>query len=115
MKLISWNVNGIRAVIKKNFAEFVADHQPDILCLQETKARPEQVDLPLEMGGYHAFWYSAEKPGYSGTALFSKVAPLEVRYGLGIDEHDTEEIITFLTTHGHSTVPNQREIRLNLA
>ena len=90
MKLISWNVNGIRAVIKKNFAEFVADHQPDILCLQETKARPEQVDLPLEMGGYHAFWYSAEKPGYSGTALFSKVAPLEVRYGLGIDEHDTE-------------------------
>ncbi|MFK7909541.1 MAG: exodeoxyribonuclease III [Akkermansiaceae bacterium] len=90
MKLISWNVNGIRAVIKKNFAEFVSDHQPDILCLQETKARPEQVDLPLEMGGYHAYWNAAEKPGYSGTAIFSKEKPLAVTYGIGIDEHDTE-------------------------
>ena len=90
MRLISWNVNGIRAVIKKNFAEFVTDLQPDVLCLQETKARPEQVDLPLEMSAYHAFWNAAEKPGYSGTAIFSKVAPLNVSYGIGIDEHDTE-------------------------
>lgn len=90
MKLISWNVNGIRAVLKKNFTEFVTEHQPDALCLQETKARAEQVDLPLEMGGYHAYWNAAEKPGYSGTAIFSKSAPLNVHYGIGIDEHDTE-------------------------
>ncbi len=90
MKLISWNVNGIRAVIKKNFAEFVSEHQPDVLCLQETKARPEQVDLPLEMSGYNAFWNAAEKPGYSGTAIFSKSAPLNVSYGIGIEEHDNE-------------------------
>jgi exodeoxyribonuclease-3 len=90
MKLISWNVNGIRAVIKKNFTEFVSEHQPDVLCVQETKARPEQVDLPLEMGDYHAYWNAAEKPGYSGTAIFSKVIPLNVRYGIGVDEHDTE-------------------------
>ena len=90
MKIISWNVNGIRAVIKKNFAEFVTDHQPDILCLQETKARAEQVDLPLEMAGYHCYWNSADKPGYSSTAIFSKTEPLSVVNDMGIDEHDTE-------------------------
>ena len=90
MKLISWNVNGIRAAIKKGFADFVSTEQPDILCLQETKARPEQVELPLELGGYQTYWNSAEKAGYSGTAIFTKVAPLEVTYGMGIDEHDTE-------------------------
>ncbi len=90
MKIISWNVNGIRAVLKKNFVEFITDHQPDILCLQETKARAEQVDLPLEMGEYQAFWNSAEKPGYSGTALFTKIPPIAVTEGIGIDEHDTE-------------------------
>ena len=90
MKLYSWNVNGIRAVLKKNFEEFVLEHDPDVLCLQETKARPEQVELPLTMGGYKAYWCSAEKAGYSGTAIFSKTAPLEVSYGLGIPEHDTE-------------------------
>lgn len=90
MKLVSWNVNGIRAVLKKNFSEFVTEHSPDVLCLQETKARPEQVDLPLEMGGYHAYWNAAEKPGYSGTAVFSRQAPLNVSYGIGIGEHDTE-------------------------
>ncbi len=90
MLLISWNVNGIRAVIKKNFSEFISDHQPDILCLQETKARPEQVDLPLELAGYHTYWNSAEKPGYSGTAIFSKIKPLNVSYGIGMEEHDTE-------------------------
>lgn len=90
MKLICWNVNGIRAALKKGFADFVSAEQPDILCLQETKARPEQVELPLEFGAYQTYWNSAEKPGYSGTAIFTKVPPLEVTYGLGIDELDTE-------------------------
>ena len=88
--LISWNVNGIRAVIKKNFAEFVSEHQPDILCLQETKARAEQVDLPLELAGYRSYWNAAEKPGYSGTAIFSKHEPLKISYGIGIEQHDSE-------------------------
>jgi exodeoxyribonuclease-3 len=90
MKLISWNVNGIRACLKKGLADFLASESPDILCLQETKARPEQVELPLELGGYQTYWNSAEKPGYSGTAIFTKVPPLEVTYGLCIDEHDKE-------------------------
>lgn len=90
MKLICWNVNGVRAVLKKDFAAFVADEQPDILCLQETKARKEQVELPPEFAGYHCYWNSAEKAGYSGVALFSKVEPLNVLYGLDIAEHDTE-------------------------
>lgn len=90
MKLLSWNVNGIRAVLGKGFPDFVAREKPDILCLQETKARPEQVELPLELGGYQAFWSSAEKPGYSGVAVFSRVKPQQVKEGLGISEHDKE-------------------------
>ena len=90
MKLLSWNVNGLRAVLGKGFGEFVTTEQPDILCLQETKARPEQVPLPLELGGYHAFWNSANKPGYSGVAVFSRQQPMAVTLGMGIDEHDTE-------------------------
>ena len=90
MKLISWNVNGIRAVLKKDFAEWFAAEQPDILCLQETKARPEQVDLPFEFAGYHQYWNSAEKAGYSGTLILSKEEPLNVTNGIGIDEHDNE-------------------------
>ena len=90
MKLLSWNVNGLRAVLGKGFGEFMATERPDILCLQETKARPEQVPLPLELGGYHAFWNSATKPGYSGVAVFSREQPLAVTSGMGIDEHDTE-------------------------
>ena len=73
--LISWNVNGIRAVLKKGFAEWFAEVKPDILCLQETKARPEQVDLPLEFAGYHQYWNAAEKPGYSGTLILTKEKP----------------------------------------
>ena len=88
--LYSWNVNGIRAVLKKNFEEFVLEHDPDVLCLQETKARPEQVELPLTLSHYKTYWNSAEKAGYSGTAIFSKVAPLEVTYGIGSSEHDSE-------------------------
>lgn len=90
MKLISWNVNGIRATLGKGFGDFVSNTNPDILCLQETKARPEQVPLPPELEGYHGFWDSAQKPGYSGVAVFSREAPLQARMGLGIDEHDKE-------------------------
>jgi len=90
MKLYSWNVNGIRAVLKKNFEEFVLEHNPDVLCLQETKARAEQVELPLSLAGYRTYWNSAEKAGYSGTAIFTKDEPLAVSYGIGIEEHDTE-------------------------
>ena len=88
MRLISWNVNGIRAAMKKGFLEFVAEADPDILCIQETKMQEGQAEVPLE--GYHQYWYSAEKKGYSGTAVFSKDEPLSVRKGLGIDEHDHE-------------------------
>ncbi len=88
MKLISWNVNGLRACMGKGFLEFVKKEQPDILCLQETKMQKGQADVPLE--GYHEYWNSAEKKGYSGVALFTKTEPLDVTYGLGIDEHDHE-------------------------
>lgn len=90
MKLLSWNVNGLRAVLGKGFAEFMATERPDILCLQETKARPEQVPLPLELAGYHGYWNSAAKPGYSGVAVFSRDKPLDVTLGMGIAEHDSE-------------------------
>jgi exodeoxyribonuclease-3 len=90
MKLISWNVNGIRACLKKGLADFLASESPEILCLQETKARPEQVELPLEFGSYHAEWNSAQKPGYSGVAVFSREKPISVVHGIGIEEHDTE-------------------------
>lgn len=90
MKLISWNVNGLRAVMKKNFTDFVLSEDPDILCLQETKARPEQIDLPLELGHYKTYWNSAEKPGYSGTAIFTKTEPLAMNLGIGHDDHDRE-------------------------
>lgn len=89
MKLISWNVNGIRAVLNKGFLDFVKTESPDILCAQETKAHPDQVDLVLDDYKYH-FWNSAEKKGYSGTAIFSKIKPLSESYGLGIEEHDKE-------------------------
>lgn len=88
MKLISWNVNGLRACVGKGFTEFVEAQQPDILCLQETKLQAGQIDLPME--GYHAYWNYAEKKGYSGTALFTKTEPLVVTYGIGIPEHDKE-------------------------
>jgi exodeoxyribonuclease-3 len=84
MKIFSWNVNGIRAVLKKDALQpFIDAEQPDILCLQETKAKQEQVNLELE--GYRQFWYSADKPGYSGTALFSKQDPLQVIDGFPKD------------------------------
>ncbi len=91
MKLISWNVNGVRAVLKKpDLTQLLIDQAPDILCLQETKARQEQVKLPPEFDGYHAYWNAADKPGYSSTAIFSRQAPIEVQNGIGIAEHDGE-------------------------
>ena len=89
MKIISWNVNGIRAVIKKGFYDFVDEYKPDILCLQETKAHPDQVNIRLNQYPYQ-FWNSAEKKGYSGTAIFSKKEPLSVKNNIGIDKHDNE-------------------------
>ena len=88
MKLISWNVNGIRAAMKKGFLDFAAEADPDILCLQETKMQEGQAEVPLE--GYHQYWCSADKKGYSGTAVFTKEEPLSVTTGIGIDEHDHE-------------------------
>ena len=88
VKLVSWNVNGLRAAVKKGFLEFVQQESPDVLCLQETKMKEGQ--LTLDLPGYHQYFYSAERPGYSGTALFSKVEPLCVTRGIGVAEHDTE-------------------------
>lgn len=92
MKLISWNVNGIRSVYDKGFLDWVAQERPDILCLQETKAAPEQLKKDLrEVEGYLSYFASATlKKGYSGVALYTRSAPLEVRYGLGIEEFDRE-------------------------
>jgi exodeoxyribonuclease-3 len=89
MKLISWNVNGLRAVLKKNFLEFINDEQPDILCLQETKCTPDQVEQ-LWPAHYTTYWNSAQKKGYPGTAIFTKERPLKVEPHIGISEHDNE-------------------------
>ncbi|MEN9742446.1 MAG: exodeoxyribonuclease [Bacteroidota bacterium] len=91
MKIISFNVNGIRAVVGKNFIPDMQALNPDVICLQETKATPEQVqDAVAALNGYHVFASSAERKGYSGTAILSKEMPLNVSYGIGIPEHDTE-------------------------
>ena len=88
MKLISWNVNGIRAALGKGFAEAFAALDADVFCLQETKCQPGQVTLDLP--GYRQYWNAAEKKGYSGTAMFTRREPLSVRYGIGVDEFDHE-------------------------
>jgi exodeoxyribonuclease-3 len=91
LKLVSWNVNGIRAVMNKGFIESIKELDADVFCLQETKAHPEQVDHKIKELGYeYEFWNSAIKKGYSGTAIFSKVEPINVSYGLGIEKHDSE-------------------------
>ena len=87
-KFISWNVNGFRACLGKGFADFFQKADADFFCIQETKMQPEQAEF--EAPGYHQYWYSAEKKGYSGVAMFTKEEPLSVSYGLGIDEHDHE-------------------------
>ena len=88
MKLISWNVNGLRACITKGFFDFLDAQKPDIMGLQETKMQPEQFEGTVD--GYHVFWNSAEKKGYSGTATFVKQEPLNVFYGIDIPEHNSE-------------------------
>lgn len=87
-KLISWNVNGLRACVKKGFLDYFNEVNADIFCIQETKLQEGQIDLDLKE--YHMYWNYAEKKGYSGTALFTKEEPINVKYGLGIEEHDTE-------------------------
>lgn len=114
MKMISWNVNGLRACMNKDFEVFFNDIDADIFCLQETKLQEGQIDFSPE--GYNCYWNYAEKKGYSGTAIFTKKNPVSVKYGMGIDEHDKEgRLITlefenfyFATVY----VPNsQRELK----
>ena len=88
MKLISWNVNGLRAVLAKGFADFFKESKSDIFCIQETKLQPEQVEISYP--GYKQYFNSAQKKGYSGTAIFTKIKPKSVSYGIGIEEHDKE-------------------------
>lgn len=111
MKLVSWNVNGIRACVTKGFMDFFNQVDADIFCIQESKVSEGQVNLDLP--GYHQYWNYAEKKGYSGTAVFSKKEPLTVSYGIGIEEHDHEgRVITlefenfyFVTVY----VPNSKQ------
>ena len=88
MKLISWNVNGLRACVTKGFLNFFREADADVFCLQETKLQEGQIEL--ELPGYYQYWNSAVKKGYSGTAMFSKKEPLSVSYGIGIEQHDQE-------------------------
>lgn len=92
MKIISWNVNGIREVLRKNFLGFVESENPDVICIQETRARPEQVDMHLE-GYHHKYWNSAEKGGYSGTAIFSKIKPLSVLKTIGFLDGEGRSVV----------------------
>lgn len=88
MRYVSWNVNGLRACVGKNFMEAFSDLDADLFCLQETKLQKGQIDI--ELPGYEQYWNYAEKKGYSGTAVFTKVRPKDVTYGIGVDEHDHE-------------------------
>lgn len=94
MKLISWNVNGLRACVQKGFLDFFHEADADIFCVQETKLQEGQIQLELE--GYEQYWNYAEKKGYSGTAVFTKKTPLSVRYGIGMEEHDRESRVITL-------------------
>ena len=104
MKITSWNVNGLRAVIKKDFAQSLAALQTDILCLQETKAQDDQVVAALEgIDGYRVYSNSAVRKGYSGVAILTRVAPLAVSADIGIDEHDQEGRVTRWVAIGSDT------------
>ena len=111
MKLISWNVNGLRACVQKGFLDFFHEADADIFCIQETKMQEGQLNLELE--GYYQYWNYAEKKGYSGTAIFSKVKPLSVTYGLGIEEHDHEGRVITLELESYYLItvytPNSQE------
>ena len=95
MKFVSWNVNGLRACLTKGFTDFFEDVDADIFCIQETKMQPGQASFPAE--GYFQYWNSAEKKGYSGTAVFTRKEPLAVSYGMGIEKHDNEGRVITLT------------------
>ena len=116
MKLISWNVNGIRACVGKGFMDFFNKEDADVFCLQETKVQPGQIELPLT--GYHQYWNYAVKKGYSGTAIFTKKEPLSVQYDIGIEEHDQEGRIITLEMDDFYIVanytPNSKEELLRL-
>ena len=111
MKLISWNVNGLRSVLRKNFLDFIESEKPDVLCLQETKCRPDDVEL-LWTTNYLNFWNCAEKKGYSGTATFTKTRPLSVTTGIRHSDHDNEgrvittEFVDFFVVNVY--VPNSK-------
>lgn len=116
MKIISWNVNGLRACVKKGFLDIFKEYDADIFCVQETKLQEGQIDLELE--GYHNYWNYAEKKGYSGTAIFTKVEPLTVKYGIDIEEHDKEGRVITLEFEGFYLVnvytPNSKRELLRL-
>lgn len=111
MKLISWNVNGLRAIRSKGFEEIFKELDADFFCLQETKLQEGQIDLTFD--GYRSYWNYAQKKGYSGTAVFTKHEPLSVTYGIGIDEHDREGRVITLETEDFYLVcvytPNSQE------
>lgn len=111
MKLVSWNVNGLRACVSKNFMEFFEAADADIFCIQESKLQEGQIDLPLE--GYHQYWNYAQKKGYSGTAIFTKKEPLSATNGIGIEEHDLEGRVITLEFDSYFVVtcytPNSKE------
>ncbi len=111
MKLISWNVNGIRACVQKGFLEFFNEVDADIFCIQESKMQEGQLELDLE--GYYQYWNYAEKKGYSGTAIFTKQEPLSVQYGIGVEEHDHEGRVITLEYEGFYMVtvytPNSQD------
>ena len=115
MKLISWNVNGLRACMTKGFADFMTASDADIFCVQETKMQREQATF--DFPNYFEYWNSAEKKGYSGTAVFTKKEPLNVTYGLGIDEHGksrltlrTVSVSTSMTTKAVSSPVSSRSL-----
>jgi exodeoxyribonuclease III len=116
MKLYSWNVNGLRACMTKGFADFLQEAAPDVICLQETKMQREQADFVFP--GYEEYWNSAERKGYSGTAVFTKHKPLSVTYGLGQAEHDKEGRVITLEFDGFYLVtvytPNSKDGLLRL-
>ncbi|HPF28502.1 MAG TPA: exodeoxyribonuclease III [Lachnospiraceae bacterium] len=111
MKFVSWNVNGLRACVGKNFMDFFQEADADFFCLQETKLQEGQI--ALELPGYHQYWNYAEKKGYSGTAIFTKKEPLSVNYGIGIEEHDHEGRVITLEYENYYMitvyVPNSQE------
>ncbi|MBU6402114.1 MAG: exodeoxyribonuclease III [Verrucomicrobia bacterium] len=118
MKIVSWNVNGLRAVLRKNFLDYLVDENPDILCLQETKASPNDVEQ-LWSAAYTTYWNVAHKKGYSGTSIFTKTRPARVTYGLGLAVHDQEgrvitaEYADFFLVNVY--VPNSRRELTRLA